>query len=123
MNNPHIVAYINGIILLIAGSYSFFSNPERPLTALIGPIVGLIIIAMAPAMQKGNRLIAHILVGITFVFALTTGAMAINSGKVEDIEKRQRRIAVFSTMSIACLGATGYYVARFINIKKSQKEN
>ncbi len=121
MNNPHIIAYINAIVLVIAGSYSFFSNPERPLTALIGPIVGIIIASMAPAMKKGNRVIAHILVGITFIFAIMTGVMAFNSGKIDDAEKRERRIIVFTLMSVASFGATGYYIARFVNIKKSQK--
>jgi hypothetical protein len=121
VNHPHIVAYLNAFVLILAGSYSFFSNPERPLTALIGPIVGIIIALMAPAMKKGNRTIAHILVGLTLIFAVMTGVMAYNSGKIDDIEKRERRIIVFSIMSLASFGATGYYVARFISINKQKK--
>jgi hypothetical protein len=118
---PHIVAYINSAVLIGAGLFSFFSNPERPLTALIGPAVGIIIALMAPAMKNGNKIIAHILVGITFIFAVQTGYMAFKSGSVDDAEKRNRRIAVFTIMSVASFGATGYYLARFIRIKQNSK--
>jgi len=101
--------------------FSYFSNPERPATAFIAPVIGIILALLTPAMKKGNRVVSHLIVGLTFIFTIVTAIMAFNSGKVEDESKRSRRIAVFSIMSVAGLGATGYYVARFVNIKKNEK--
>jgi len=120
INNPHYITIANGLILLIAGLFSFFSNPERPMTALIGPIVGLILLALSPMVKKANKTVAHIVAGLTIIFAIVTGIMAFNSGKIEDIEKRIRRIAVFSIMSVSSFAATGLYTYRFIKIKNSK---
>lgn len=120
LNNPHYITIANGLILIIAGLFSYFSNPERPMTALIGPIVGLILIGLSPMVKKLNRTVAHIVAGITILFAIVTGIMAINSGKIEDQEKRNRRIAVFSIMSVSSLAATGLYTYRFIKLKQSK---
>lgn len=115
---PHLIAIFSGIILIITGFYSFFSNDERPLTALIGPLVGLIFIASSPAIKKENKTISHIIVVLTLVFGVMTGIMAYNSSKLPDGEERERRIQVFSSMAITCIGAFGYYVYGFIEKKK-----
>ena len=122
LNNPHIIAVINGIILVIAGLFSFFVNPERPVTALIAPVAGIIIIILSPAMKKGNKLISHIIAGLTLIFAIQTAIMAFSSSKIEDSEKRNRRVAVFSIMSLSCFAATSLYTARFINIRKAKSK-
>lgn len=120
MNKPHIIAAINGAILIGVGLFSFFSNPERPFTALIGPIVGLILLLSYPAMKKSNKTIAHIVAAITLIFGLMAGYLGIKSLNIDDAEKRNRRIAVFAIMSSSSLLATGYYTARFIMIKKGK---
>ena len=121
--NPHIITIINGIILIAAGLFSYFSNPERPFTALIGPIIGIILVGLSPFIKKGNKTIAHFVALITLLFAIQTGIMAFNSKNVEDIEKRNRRIAVFSIMSLSCFAATGLYTYRFIALKKEKEAN
>ena len=120
MNKPHIIAAINGAILIGIGLFSYFSNPERPFTALIGPIVGIILLLAIPAIKKSNKTIAHIIAVLTLIFGLMSGYLGLKSLNIEDAEKRDRRILVFSVMSASSLLATGYYVARFILIKKGK---
>jgi len=120
---PHITAIFSGLILVAVGMFSFFANESRPLTALIGPIVGLFFIFSAPAIKKENKLVAHIVVGLTFLFAIVTGYMAYSSTNMEPGEIRERRIQVFSAMAITCTGAFAYYINGFISRKKEELEN
>ncbi len=115
---PHLITIVNGFILIVAGLFSFFSNPERPFTALIAPAVGIILLILSIYVKKANKTVAHIVAGLTLLFAIQTGYMAITSTKVEDMEKRNRRVTVFSIMSLSCLAATGLYGYRFVKIKR-----
>lgn len=123
MNKPHIINFLNGLVLTLASLFSYFSNPVRPFTALIGAIIGIGLISLTNYIINGNRTVAHILVGVTFVFALTTGFMGFKSSNNAELdeETRSRRMSVFAIMSGSCLGATGYYILGFIDRKKKMK--
>ncbi len=121
MNKPHIVVLVNGIILILVGLFSYFANPERPFTALIGPIVGIIMALSYPYMKKSNKTVAHVIAALTLIFGLMAGYLGFKSLSIEDVEKRARRIAVFSVMSVTSLLATGYYTTRFIMIKQGKE--
>ena len=123
MNKPHIINFLNGLVLTLASLFSYFSNPVRPFTALIGAIIGIGLISLTSYIIKGNRTVAHILVGVTFVFALTTAFMGVKSSSNAelDAETKSRRMTVFAIMSGSCFGATGYYIMGFIERKKKMK--
>lgn len=120
---PYLVAIFSGIILIIAGLYSYFSNEARPFTAFIGPIFGLLFILSAPAIKNGNKTVSHIVVLFTVILAGMTGFMAYKSSNLEPGETRERRIQVFSAMAITCIGATAYYVNGFIERKKLEQNS
>ncbi len=121
MNKPHIVVALNGIILIAVGLFSYFANPERPFTALIGPIVGLILLLSYKYIKNSNKVVAHFIAALTLIFGLTAGYMGFKSLSTENTEKRARRIAVFSVMSVSSLLAAGYYTTRFILIKQGKE--
>lgn len=123
INKPHIVNFMNGMVLTLVSLFSYFSNPARPFTALIGAIVGIGLISLTSYIIKGNKTVAHILVGVTFLFAITTGIMGFKSSKNPELDEltRSRRMIVFAIMSGSCLGSTGYYIMGFIDRKKRMK--
>lgn len=122
MIKPHKVNIAIAAVLIAAGSFSYFSNPERPFTALIGPIIGVILLLLTPLIIKGNKVISHLIVILSFAFGVQTGIMAFQSLNHENEDARPRRIAVFSIMSAGCLIGTGFYIAGFVQRKKELKK-
>ncbi len=107
------------LVVLLAGMYSYLTNPERPATALIAPFFGLMLLLTTDALRKEKKTAAHVVVVLTLLFGILTASMAFSSRKVDDPEKRARRVLVFSAMSLACLGASGYYVYGFLQRRKA----
>ncbi len=121
MKQPHLINFITAFVLVCAGLFSYFSNPLRPPTALIGVGLGLILLAMTPGLKSNNKIIAHVVVVLTLVFAIMTASMALKSRTEPDLEKRNRRLMVFGVMSLTCFAATGFYVAGFIDKRKQRQ--
>lgn len=121
MNKQHIVNATNGLVLILVGLFSYFSNETKPLTALIGPIIGLIFLASTSGMKKGDKTIAHIVAGLTLLFMIASIVQFALSLNFPDEIARQRRLISFGLMALSNLLATIYYVKRFIWIKKQKK--
>ncbi|GAB5466371.1 MAG: hypothetical protein Kapaf2KO_18070 [Candidatus Kapaibacteriales bacterium] len=122
MKAHHITAF-SGALLIAIGLYSFFSNDTRPLTALIGPLLGLIFILLSTKVKQGHKHITHAVVLLTAVFGVMTSVMAYNSLDLDPGPDRERRIQVFSAMAITCIGAFLYYINGFIERKKLENES
>ncbi len=123
MKKPHLVNIITALVVILAGVYAYLSNDKRPVSALIAPgIFGFLLLIMTPGVKSGNKIIAHVVVVLTLVFGLFTGFQAIKSMDFPDKETGERRVKVFSIMSLACLTATGFYVAGFIDKRKERKK-
>lgn len=122
-NKPHYVNFINSLILILASNYSYFSNTQRPMTALIGAFLGLVLIGLTNFIIQGNRHVAHLIVLVTLIFSITTGVMGYKSSNNPELdeETKSRRVTVFAIMSASCLAATGYYIMGFIERKKNMK--
>lgn len=121
MIRPYIVNIVVAAVFVAAGLAGYFLNPLRPETALIAPAMGIILLIMTPFLIKGNRFIGHLVVVLTFLFGVQTAIMAYGSLDFADEAARSRRIIVFSIMSLAALGGTGFYIASFIQRKKALK--
>jgi hypothetical protein len=102
-----------GLILILAGLASYLLNPERPLTALIGPFVGVIILFLSIGLGRGRNVSFWASLALSILFGLMTANMAMKSYDLEDGGKKTRRIVVFWTMSIATLGNAGYLISKF----------
>ncbi len=123
IKRPDLITLITGAILIIAGLYSYFANDNRPPTALIGPIVGAILVACYTGVKNSNKTIAHVVVVLTLLFGLISIQMFTNSLGNEALDEatRQRRVIVFAIMGAACIGATVIYVLGFIQKRKERK--
>lgn len=123
MNKQHIVNFINGLVLIVVGLVSFFLNETRPITALIGPIFGVIFLVSTKGMKEANKTIAHIVATLTLLFLIACIIQFVLSLDFPDIIARQRRLISFGTMGVSNLIAITYYVRRFIWIKKQSRLN
>lgn len=77
---PHIVNFINAIVLIVFGLWGYFGSDDPSKTALIPVAAGLILLVLNLWMKKGNRVIAHIIVILTVLilvalFKPLTGAI------------------------------------------------
>ncbi len=114
------ITRLAGLILILAGLVSYLLNPDRPVTALIGPFVGVILIFLSIKLsQKRNASFWSSLI-LSLLFGLMCVYMAFKSYSLEEGDKKTRRIYVFWTMSLATLGNAGYLLSSFA--KKSPQD-
>jgi hypothetical protein len=133
MKYPHLVNAITAAILILVGLYSFSSNPNHPPTALIGPAVGVLLLILTPGVKSNNRVVAHVVVGLTFLFGLLSlffwvkglanGGDTGRNVDINSLAEAQRRGFVFFTMAISCFIAVAFYVAGFIAKRKERLQN
>jgi ABC-type sulfate transport system permease subunit len=67
---PYKANLLNAIILIVIGLWSYLGSESPSLTALIPVVAGGLLLTMVPAMKNGNRVVAHIVVGLTFVLII-----------------------------------------------------
>jgi hypothetical protein len=121
VKKPYLINIITGLVVAIAGLYSYLSNENRPPTALIGPGFGALLLLMTPGMKKENKVVAHVVVLLTLLFGIMSIIMATKKGGVTDPEVLQRRMMVFAVMAGICFWATAMYVLGFIEKKKAKR--
>jgi hypothetical protein len=120
MNKQHIVNATNALILIGVGLFSYFSNETRPLSALIAPLVGFILLSSSSGLKSGNKHIGHLVAAMTLLFAIACIVQFTLSLDFPDEIARSRRLFSFGIMSFSNLLATVYYVRRFIWIKRNK---
>lgn len=112
---PYLVNFLNALALIILGSWAYISSETPSITALIPVFAGIIQIALTPGFRKGNRVIAHIAVTLTFIILLglikpLTGAI----GRSDDLG-----IVRVGIMIITSLIAMTVFVKSFIDARRT----
>ena len=64
---PYLINLLNALILITLGSWAFISSTTPSVTALIPVFAGIFLVAITPGFKKGNRVLAHIAVTLTFL--------------------------------------------------------
>ena len=67
---PYSINFVNAIIMILLGSWAYLTSQTPSLTALIPVLSGIILIAITPGFKKGNKVLAHIAVSLTFLILL-----------------------------------------------------
>ncbi|QNL21490.1 hypothetical protein HZR84_05930 [Hyphobacterium sp. CCMP332] len=101
-----------GLIMILAGLSSFFLNPSRPPTAFIGPFIGVVLLFLSIGLGRNIRSYYFSLL-LSLLFGVMTANMAFKSYDKEDSPEKSRRIVVFWSMSIACLGNGAFLLANY----------
>lgn len=114
----HIANLVNAIILIVMSTWAyFFPDTDNPsFTALIPAVIGLILIALNGGLKKENKVIAHIIVVLTFliIIALIKPLMGAIEG-----EGRQLGMIRIGVMMISSIWAMFYFVKSFIEARKN----
>ena len=63
---PHKISFVNAITLISFGLWGYIDVDYSP-TALIPVIFGLIILILNPGLKRENKVVAHIVVLLTFL--------------------------------------------------------
>lgn len=65
MIKPFIASGTNALLLIILGSWGYFSSQTPSFTALIPVFFGLVLLVFVSGLKKENKTIAHIVVVLT----------------------------------------------------------
>jgi hypothetical protein len=111
---PYLINFLNALVLIILGCWAYFTSETPSVTALIPVFAGIILLVITPGFKKGNRVLAHVAVVLTFlmIFGLIkplTGAV----GREDNLG-----IARVVIMMITCLFAMVVFVKSFIDARR-----
>jgi hypothetical protein len=114
---PYLINLFNAIVLIILGSWAYLTSDTPSVTSLIPAMVGILLIAITPGFKNGNRVLAHIAVGLTFVILIglvkpLTGAIGRSDGLA---------IARVIIMIISSLIALTFFIKSFIEARRSSR--
>ena len=116
---PFLYTVLNASILIILGIWGYLGSVSPSPTALIPVFSGILLLVLAKWMKDGNKVIAHIVVGLTFLLLLAfikplTGSIS-----------RGNEIAVIRIiiMMLACLIAMVAYMKSFIDARMKSKNS
>ena len=101
----------NAVILIALGIYGYTIPPHSP-TALIAPVIGIILLALAYPVKKENHIAAHIavgLTGLTFIAFIIVGIMRMNT--------------LIILMAVVTLLAGVFYISDFLRRKAEREKN
>jgi hypothetical protein len=111
---PYFINFLNAIVLIALGTWAYLTSETPSVTALIPVFAGIILLAITPGFKKGNRVLAHIAVVLTFlmIFGLVkplTGAI----GRADNLG-----ITRVVIMMITSLLAMVVFIKSFIDARK-----
>lgn len=111
---PYMALLLNGGLAVALGLIAYFTSSNPSPTALIPAFFGLVFLLMVPGMKKENKIVAHLVVLLTFVllvalFMPLRGAIGRGDG-----------MAIFRViiLMLATVSALGVYVRSFIAARR-----
>ena len=110
---PYFINLLNSIVLISLGTWAYFSSDHPSVTALIPVFGGIILIIITPGFKKGNRVLAHIAVILTFVMLL--GLIKPLTGAIGRSDSTG--IARVSVMMLTSIIAMGVFIKSFIDAR------
>jgi len=103
----YVVMIVNAVVLIVIGVYGYFTSASP--TALIAPIVGVVLFLCAFPVKKENHVVTHIAVALTLLTALAFFVVGFIRGN-----------ALILIMAVISLIATILYVMDFLRRKKER---
>lgn len=111
---PFQINIINACVLIAMGLWGYFASADPSPTALIPVGFGVIFALSTPPFKKGNRVVAHIVVVLTFLLIIALfmplrGALG-----------RQDTLGIIRVgiMLVVCIIAMIVYIRSFIEARK-----
>jgi hypothetical protein len=114
---PYLINFLNALTLMLLGSWAYFTSETPSVTALIPVFAGVILVAITPGFKKGNRVLAHVAVTLTFLILI--GLIKPLTGSIErDDTHGITRVVI---MMLTSLAATIIFVKSFIDARKGNQ--
>lgn len=111
---PATITLINAIILIVISLWSYFGSESPSFTALIPLFFGVTFLILSPSFQKGNKVVAHIVVVLTLLLVLSF-SMPLRAAILREDTMAILRVGL---MLISSLVAMLIYIRSFILARK-----
>ena len=106
---PHKISFVNAVTLISFGLWGYIDVDYSP-TALIPVVFGVVVLALNPGLKKENKLIAHVVVILTFLILF-----GLNKPLISAIEgDRIMGVTRVSLMMLSTLMALLTFIKSFI---------
>jgi len=112
---PYIANLINAILLITLGIWGYFGSQTPSFTALIPVFAGTLLLVLTPWFKKGNKVVAHVVVVLTFILLIAlfkplTGAIGRND---------YAAVIRVCIMILLTLFALGIFIKSFIEARRN----
>ena len=115
---PYLVNLLNAIVLVVLGSWAYFASDTPSVTALIPVFAGIILIAVTPGLKRGNRIMAHVAVVLTFMILLGLTKPLTGAIQRSDDTGVVRVLIMIFTSLIALIS----FIRSFIKARRSSRK-
>jgi hypothetical protein len=114
---PFQINLVNACVLIIMGLWGYFASADPSPTALIPVGFGAIFGLSTPPFKKGNRVVAHIVVLLTFLLIIALFMPLLGA------LNRQDTLAIIrvSVMLLVSIVAMVIYIRSFIEARKKEE--
>lgn len=113
MVHPYIVNTLNALVLIVTGIILYILNPAHPITALVPPLLGVLLLAATYHLRKHNRFVFHTVTALT-LFAGVVFLAQINTTTFE----WNQETTLLTVMGVSCFIAVAFYVGTFIKERR-----
>lgn len=116
---PYQATIFNAAVLVIFGLWAYLNvaAESRSMTILIPVIFGVILASLVPTFKKENKIVAHVVAGLTLLISIALIMPLIGSIGREDM------VAVFrvGVMMAASLFALVVYIKSFMAVRRARQ--
>lgn len=114
---PFQINVVNALILIVMGLWAYLTAVEPSGTALIAPGFGLLFLILTPPFRKENKVVAHIIVLLTFLLFIAL-YMPLQSRLEANDTIGLARVAI---MMLSCAVAMIIYIKSFRDARKARE--
>jgi len=109
---------LNAAVLIIMGLWGYFSSENPSMTALIPVVFGVLFLIATPPFKNDNKVVAHIIVLLTFLLIL----MIIGKPMMSAIDSGDNmRIFRSGAMVLSGIIAMIFFIKNFIDVRKARQ--
>ena len=114
---PYVANLINAAVLITLGLWGYLGSENPSPTALIPVAFGILFLLVTPLFKKDNKVVAHIVVLLTFVLILAL-AMPLKGAIGRGDTSAAIRVGV---MLLSSVFAFAMFIKNFIDVRKARQ--
>ncbi len=113
---PYTANLLAGIVLIIMSAWAYLTSETPSITALIPGFFGVVFLALTNPLKNENKVVAHIIVVLTFILLISLYK------PLSGVLAREDTMGIIRVliMILVCLLALTSYIQSFIKARKSR---